>query len=282
MLGILFDIIKDWALYQMTQTLKVWSPNVLWVWCSIWCHNYGILYICLSFVGHNFLQMDWRCTCVSIIVIILNRWAVNKKQQENFCRGSARICKKQYLQYLQRHHVKWYFKSKMLVAVPLLHKPLSVFRCNVTSEWQGGNEPINCVSTNPERILFFLVYVKQAKPECRVNLPLTAYLRISFTNHNLNQHLRASAPSEPTLPWIMWQFERPLTLQLSGAQAFLKPLHLILQEADMPHHVLRRVYLHGNISWGGRSWYRLVQLLLKDSSLENKRNTLTIMHQMKW
>lgn len=61
---------------------------------------------------------------------------------------------------------------------------------------------------------------------------------------------------------------RTLTLQLSGAKAFLKSLHLIFKESDMPHHVLRRVYLHGYVSWGGRSWYRLVQLLLEDSSLK--------------
>lgn len=110
-------------------------------------------------------------------------------------------------------------------------------------------------------------------PGCRVNPPLTAYRRIGFTNHILNQHLRVHHASSKPTPhtWIMWQAERPLTLQLSGAQALLKPLHLVLQEADMPHHVLWRVYLHGNVSRGGRSWYRLVQLLLEDSSLENKQ-----------
>lgn len=34
------------------------------------------------------------------------------------------------------------------------------------------------------------------------------------------------------------RIEEALTLKLSSAQAFLQPLHLILQEADMPHHVL--------------------------------------------
>lgn len=56
--------------------------------------------------------------------------------------------------------------------------------------------------------------------------------------------------------------KRALTLQLGGAQAFLKPLHLVLQEADMPHHVLWWVYLHWNVSWRGWGWHRLVQLLL--------------------
>ncbi len=134
----------------------------------------------------------------------------------------------------------------------------------------GGNKVVNCVrqgqkvscsvwsmENNP------CLGVGWIHPSQRIRgsvLPITSLI-----------NTWASAPSKPTLPWIMWQVERPLTLQLSGAQAFLKPLHFILQEADMPHHVLWWVYLHGNVSRGGRSWYGLVQLLLKDSSLENKK-----------
>lgn len=66
------------------------------------------------------------------------------------------------------------------------------------------------------------------------------------------------------------RIQEALTLKLSSAQAFLQPLHLILQEADMPHHVLWWVYLHGYISWGGRSRNWLVQLLLEDSGVKTK------------
>lgn len=60
-----------------------------------------------------------------------------------------------------------------------------------------------------------------------------------------------------------------LTLQLGRAQAALQPLHLALQEADVPHHVLRWVDLHGNVPRGGRGRHWLVQLLLQDSDKQS-------------
>lgn len=75
---------------------------------------------------------------------------------------------------------------------------------------------------------------------------------------------------------------RTLTLELSGSQALLKPLHLVLEEADMPHHVLRRVYFHGNVSRGRRSRHGLVQLFLKDSNLaRNKANARLLLLNLK-
>lgn len=163
-----------------------------------------------------------------------------------------------------------YFLRGLFLTIELLHFIYRDLSSGV--RWPVDNKDLmrllSTVSDGHESIQFFLVYVKQAQSGCRVNLPLISKRRIRFSDHILHHHLRAPATTEQTPPWIMWQCERPLTLQLSGAQAFLKPLHLILQEADMPHHVLWWVYLHGNISWGGRGWHWLVQLLLKDSGLE--------------
>ncbi len=43
-----------------------------------------------------------------------------------------------------------------------------------------------------------------------------------------------------------------LTLEICSAEAAFEPLHFTLEEADVPHHVLRRVNLHGNFTWRGR------------------------------
>ncbi len=43
-----------------------------------------------------------------------------------------------------------------------------------------------------------------------------------------------------------------LTLELCSAEAAFEPLHFTLEEADVSHHVLRRVNLHGNFTWRGR------------------------------
>ena len=134
----------------------------------------------------------------------------------------------------------------------------SVFKCNLISEEQGGQR------ARQESILFRLIK--------RIEIEWIRPLCLS-EDHIPLQHLRSSAPSEST---PLESNKRPLTLQLGGAQAFFKPLHFILQEADMPHHVLWWVYLHGNISWRGGSWYGLVQLLLKDSTLENKPITVLV------
>lgn len=137
----------------------------------------------------------------------------------------------------------------------------------------GGNKDINCIQARKYPVLpglrgkknktcLGVGWIHRSPPIRGSALPITSLI-------NTCGYHASSKPTPHT--WIMWQAERPLTLQLSGAQALLKPLHLVLQEADMPHHVLWRVYLHGNVSRGGRSWYRLVQLLLEDSSLENKQ-----------
>lgn len=96
-------------------------------------------------------------------------------------------------------------------------------------------------------------------------------LQCTFIDHIFNQALREADSSQWGVGWSqVGGIQEALTLQLSGAQAFLQPLHLILQEADMPHHVLRWVYLHGYISRGGRSRNWLVQLLLEDSGVKTK------------
>lgn len=79
----------------------------------------------------------------------------------------------------------------------LVHIPLSIFRCNVTSGRKRQGKKVSCS-------FWFLSLLSGLWKTIRLCASaLIAYQRTGRTNHILNQRLRAPAPSEPALPWIM-------------------------------------------------------------------------------